>query len=54
MSWLKSTAHIWVTVGLAMVGDLVQIGGGALLGPPTIWGHLLSGARSSASRVSLH
>lgn len=34
MSWLKATAHIYVTIGLAVVGDLVQIGGAPYLGLP--------------------
>ena len=27
MSWMKETSHIWITVGLAVVEDLAQIGG---------------------------
>ena len=34
MSFLKETSHIWVTVGLAVVGDLGQIGGLPYLGLP--------------------
>lgn len=37
MGWLKETSHTWVTVGLAMVGDLVQIlGDTPYLGLPII------------------
>lgn len=34
MSWMKETSHIWITVGLAVVEDLAQIGGAPYLGLP--------------------